>query len=209
VSIEHKAWPFDCDGFEQEFGPILLAALESGDVAGIRSFINAHHSAMWDAWDAETLSTDWEEQVIARSRRFGHKQFDAEWYGDIALTKYYRPYEEMGLMYGWDVLLAYLETVPRIAPVAEDFIRGFPFGPEDRPFDPGKQGTGFMRARFVRSYHQLLQTTEFPPPPLPGDGLYAGRYAEEESVPETLERLKALYSAAVEMDRGLMFADFQ
>ena len=109
---------------------------------------------------------------MERSRRFGHTTFDAEWYGDLALTKYYRFDEEMGLGYGWNVLLSYLRTVPGIAEVADDFVMGFPFGPDDCSFDPGKQGTGFMRASFVNRYHRMLESTTLPEPPPLGSDLY-------------------------------------
>jgi hypothetical protein len=209
MSIVHKAWPFDYDAFEKEFGPTLESALVTGDIGPIRAFIDRFHGNMWDGWEETPLTADWERVLLERSQRFGHKNSDAEWYGDHALTRYYRFDEEMGLGYSWSVLLAYLRTVPRVRGVAEDFVMGFPFGPEDHPFDPGKQGTGFMRASFVHSYHRILETTAFPDPPPPGSELYRDCVYADENAADALAQLRTLFASAVEANKGLMFTDFQ
>ena len=209
MSILHKAWPFDYDAFERELAAILFAALETDDVAPLRAFINEHYASMWGGRHAKTLGPDWEESLIAEAERPEHRQYLVQWYGDLAITRYYHDDEEMGLDYAWDVLHAYLRTVPAVRAWANELIRGFPFGPEDRLFDPGRQGTGFLDADTVKECDALLRGTEFPPPPPPGSELYAECYRKHADASEALETLKGIYADAAEQNKGLLLADFQ
>jgi hypothetical protein len=210
MSIDHKAWLFDYNAFEQEFASILFRALESGDTGPVKAFISQHHAALTNQWTEAPFGPLWEEEL----RRHPGKEleaYDVQDYADIALTRYYDCTDARGLAHGWDALVAYMRSIPDLTLFAEALVCGYTFGPERWPFDPGRMGTGFVPPDQVEVLHGVLEETRFPPPPGPGDEVYARCHykpASTEDVTTALRELRALYREAAAADCGLLFADF-
>lgn len=134
--MEHKAFVFDFDGFTRELEGILLEALETDDVSGLKSFINDNLESLKDPYEGEPLDSDYESMMESK---------DVETFGDFALTKYYDPQEDIGLGYEWDIA----DKLPENSFQNGSPILGTPLGTAPAIFDPGKMGSYFQSASLV------------------------------------------------------------
>lgn len=209
MSISHKAWLFDHDSFQSEFADLLYRALTTGNESEIKAFIATHHAALQDPWTEESLGPDWEQQL--RTNPSLADTVDLQFWADLALAKYYRADDEQGLDRGFDALRAYLRTVPGVQPHADALIEGYPFGPPESVFDPGRQGTGLVSTAQVKDHHERLLTAGWPPIPGPDSPVYRDCHYRPRSataVQEVLDHLRDIYQQATEQGRGLLLADF-
>ncbi|GIJ49944.1 hypothetical protein Val02_68300 [Virgisporangium aliadipatigenens] len=175
MSMDHKAYPFDHEGFSAELAPILRRALETGDVAPLVAFIEAHRDVVTDPYEGRPLPPDWQDRLKVR---------DAHEYGDYALTAYYRIRDERGLADVWQFVL---EDVGNEVPGnAEELVLGTPFGPARNPFDPGKMGSFFRSAERAREDLAAVDAV-----------IATRRYST------TLEDLARMLRRAVDAGRGL------
>jgi hypothetical protein len=147
MAMEHKAFVFDYDGFTGELSKALLAALQSGDVRGLREFITANLESLKDPYEGEPLDDDWESLVNPK---------DAHQYGDFALTKFYDPTADIGLAHRWEGLEQLLDTELGSGS-GTAILLGKPFGPSKNPFDPGKMGAYFQSPGDVRENLRRLR----------------------------------------------------
>jgi hypothetical protein len=141
----HKAYTFNYESFKKELEPILLRSLNNGNNSEIKEFMKNRFSQLTDPYEGNPLSDDWENQLIAK---------DPHQYGNIALTYYYDPKEDIGLDYDWVDFSEYFEAKfgNRMSP-----ILGFKIGTEERDFDPGKLGSFFQSPEIVKSHLKLIQ----------------------------------------------------
>ncbi|MCD0460593.1 hypothetical protein [Roseiconus lacunae] len=136
--MEHKAFIFDYESFEQELRMTLEVALTTGDCDALLSFISNNKESLSDPYEGEPLDDDCKRMIEIE---------DAHQYGDFSLTRNYSPQKDIGLGSSWNVvqeLLASLGEIP-ISP-----IRGLTIGPASEPFDPGKAGSYFQIAERVQ-----------------------------------------------------------
>lgn len=141
--MEHKAFVFDYESFEQELRPSLDAALASGDTSPLKSFIDGNLEALCDPYEGQPLGIDWASHVEVK---------DAHQFADFALTKYYDPCADIGLGSAW-------ERVHRLAasPLrTESPVLGTTVGPSSARFDAGKMGSYFQSSKKVRENHEAL-----------------------------------------------------
>jgi hypothetical protein len=84
---------------------------------------------------------------------------DVHQYGDLALTKYYRPDDDIGLGAEWEEQAALLAT----AGLGREMLLGHPLGPAGgQPyFDPGKMGSYFQSMGEVRDQLRQLDRLGF------------------------------------------------
>ena len=122
--MDHKAFVFDYDAFRNELHDALVAALHTGNVAHLRSFISQHRDELTDPYEGAPLGDDWEAQVDAK---------DPHQYGDFALTKYYRVVDNLGLGPDWQ----HAEELLAREGIGEALLLGCTID----SFDPGKQGS--------------------------------------------------------------------
>ena len=171
--MEHRAFVFHFGTFEVELKPILIDGLATGNCSELRCFIQDNLEFLSDPYEGEPLNSSWESMI----------EFpDAHQYGDFALTRYYRPDQDIGLGYYWEVLQ---EKVAGIVKSGESPILGFTVGPTEVPFDPGKMGTYFQTSSLARDNLRKLEA------------LSAGQDPVWESAIKML-------AAAVNVQRGLM-----
>jgi hypothetical protein len=133
MSMDHKAFVFDDDAFRSELRGLLERALQHGDIAPLRAFIETHRGELSDPYEGAPLDRDWESQVEIK---------DAHQYGDFALTKYYEPADDVGLGADWQALGEGLCSHG----FSEHALLGTPLA----SFDPGKQGSYFQSPATVR-----------------------------------------------------------
>ena len=133
--MEHKAYAFDWSRFESELHPLLEYALTDNDPAGLETYIDEHLTELTDPYEGEPLSADWRETLENR---------DVHEYGNYALTRFYDPADCWGVGYEWARLS---EELP--GPAANAML-GFPVGPPDRLFDPGRYGSYLQTPGQVR-----------------------------------------------------------
>lgn len=141
--MEHKAFLFDHASFERELRPSLEDALGTGDTSRLVSFIEANRHARRDPYEGEPLGADWIAHIEVG---------DAHQYGDVALTKYYRPTDDIGLGLAWERV----QDLVTAARCATSPILGTTVGPRANPFDPGKMGSYFQSASMVRDSYAFI-----------------------------------------------------
>jgi hypothetical protein len=132
MSMSHKAFIFDFDAFEVELRGLLEQALSTGDVRGLRAFIERRKGEAKDPCEGAPLGSDWEERLHVR---------DVDEYGDHALTVYYDPADDFGLAEDWmelDGLLAESED--------SELLLGAAIAAGNKRFDPGKMGS-YLQSR--------------------------------------------------------------
>jgi hypothetical protein len=145
MSTQHKAFVFDHDGFSRDLASILYRALESGDLEPMVQFIEQNRMRLRDPHALTPLDEHWRDKVDLR---------EVQQLGDVALTAYYDPREEIGLLEGWEEVL---DDVGR--EVDGDAVRllfGEPFGPPQRRFNPGKLGSFFRPWDTVHQHRERL-----------------------------------------------------
>jgi hypothetical protein len=140
MSMEHKAFVFDYGRFQAELAPVLYAALESGIVDDLLSFIGGHRAELRTPDEGDPLPPNWEPTLRAEG---------VDRAGEVALTLYFNPLRDIGLDYGWQALGP---LFPNPATVL-----GVPFGPAGHLFDPGKMGAWFQSPEMARKYLALVQ----------------------------------------------------
>jgi len=141
--MEHKAFLFDYESFERELRPSLEDALATGDTSRLESFISTNLGALRDPYEGQPLLPDWASLIEVH---------DAHQYGDFALTKYYRPTDDIGLGSDWERVHDLAASSSR----TESPILGATVGPSDAPFDAGKMGSYFQSPRSVRENYEYL-----------------------------------------------------
>jgi hypothetical protein len=130
--MEHKAYALDWSRFESDLLPLLLDALASDDPDTLEVYIDRHLHELSDPYEGQPLSADWRESLENR---------DVQEYGDYALTRFYDPGDCWGIGYEWARLS---DQLPELAANA---ILGFPVGPAEHLFDPGRYGSYFQTLR--------------------------------------------------------------
>jgi len=136
--LEHKAFVFDWDGFHRELSSILSASLDDGSPDVLRSFVNTNIALLRDPYEGESLDASWESMI---------EHPDPHQYGDVALTKYYDPQQDIGLGFDWEKIQGMLA---RELGGNAALLLGTPFGPSGNFFDPGKQGSYFQSPSMVK-----------------------------------------------------------
>jgi hypothetical protein len=134
MPMEHKAYAFDWARFDLDLHPLLVEALTTNETAGLEAYIAQHLSELTDPYEGEPLSADWRDTLGNR---------DVHEYGDYALTRFYDPADSWGIGYEW-VRLS--DELPEPAGHA---MLGFPVGPADNLFDPGRYGSSFQTSSEV------------------------------------------------------------
>jgi hypothetical protein len=140
--MEHKAYAFDWSAFEFDLHPLLLDALTAKDTAELAAFIDQHLAELSDPYEGQPLSADWRDMLGNR---------DVHEYGDDALTRFYDPADCWGIGYEWTRLS---DELPQ--PAANAML-GFPVGPAENLFDPGRYGSYFQTPGRVRESLAALQ----------------------------------------------------
>jgi hypothetical protein len=130
MPMQHKAYAFDWRSFEQdELHGLLMQALETGDPSGLAAYIERNREWLTDPYEGDPLPESWQETLENR---------DVHEYGDYALTRFYDPADDRGLMYCWNDIDDALPEEDR------DLLLGLAFGPRHNRFDPGRYGSYFQ-----------------------------------------------------------------
>jgi hypothetical protein len=202
MSIDHKAYLFRYDEFQEELADLLYRCLRTGKIDSLRGFINANRAALTDLATAMPLTENWQERV---------REMNVQYYADLALTKYYDLTASLGLSHGFIALGAYLRSVARLSRYADDLICGRFFGPRGKRLDPGNMGTGLASAKEAARFAKLLASVSWPAIPGPEADIYAECYYQPESAEEVEnsgDQLVALYRRAANARTGILFVDF-
>jgi hypothetical protein len=203
MSIDHKAYLFQYDKFQDELADTLYRSLQTGIVLPLRDFINRHRDSLTDAATAKRLGEDWEQ-------KYG-RDADVQRYADLALNRYYDLTASLGLGYGFDALAVYLRSVPSLARHAECLIGGRLFGPKGKRLDPGLMGTGLLSPAEVARFARFLARVVWPTIPGPESEVYSACYYQPESaadIQRSLDELRELYRRAAQASAGILLVDF-
>jgi hypothetical protein len=203
MSIDHKAYLFQYDAFQEELADLLHRALQTGEVGRLHEFLNRHRTSLTDQATQEPLAEDWEEE-------YG-QQPDVQQYADLALTRYYEVSDNLGLSHGFDALGVYLGTVSPLARHADQLICGKLFGPKGRRLDPGRMGTGLVSSSEAARFAKLLAGMKWPVIPGPESDVYSEcsyRPKSADEVQQSLDQLVELYQRAAEAASGILLVDF-
>lgn len=142
--MEHKAFVFNCEGFERELKGILEEELHTDSYLRLREFILKNIDHIKDPYEGNILDEDWELMI---------ENDDPHQYGDFALTKYYEPLDDIGIGMNWEKLQ---DIVGGLAIEGESPILGTTVGSSDNPFDPGKMGAYFQSLSKVKQNLKFL-----------------------------------------------------
>ena len=126
--MQHRAFLFDYARFTAELEPMLDEALRTGHLKRLARHLDEVEAELSDPEEGEPFEGGWRTWL---------ESGDVHELGDIALTRFYDPGDDLGLGDDWlgarDALVSRLDTT---FPVLGRFI-----GPADRPFDPGRMGS--------------------------------------------------------------------
>lgn len=141
MAMAHKAFVFDYSEFVRRLKDPLERALSNGDTTALVDLISSNLQSLRDPNEGTPLGPSWERGVESK---------DAHQYGDVALTLFYDPREDIGLGADWEALQAVLgrEWKEEASP-----ILGHTVG----TFDPGKMGAYFQSANEVRENLRKLK----------------------------------------------------
>jgi hypothetical protein len=142
MPMEHKAYAFEWSRFELDLYALLVEALTADDTAKLEMYIDRHLGELTDPYEGEPLSADWRDALEKR---------DVHEYGDYALTRFYDPADCWGIGYEWARLS------DEILEPAANAMLGFPIGPAENLFDPGRYGSYFQTPKLVRESLSSLQ----------------------------------------------------
>lgn len=142
MGMDHKAYVFDYENFQNELAPILESALKANSNAGIMKFISDNFDELKDPYEGEPLADDWEDSLGNR---------DLQEYADYALTKYYDPGEYFGMSDHWH------HTYDKLSAEQKTATLGVAFGTEPHLFDPGRQGSYFQSPQLVLTNVKLIE----------------------------------------------------
>lgn len=126
--MEHKAYEFDWDKFNNELRPILEQSLSSDENTSLYSFIYENLEYLTDPYEGEPLEEDWEGQLETKT---------IQELGDFALTKYYKVTEVYGLGDNW---------LPLQKELPQTIINAL-LGTSISEFDPGCYGSYFQSSK--------------------------------------------------------------
>jgi hypothetical protein len=143
--MEHKAFSFDWNGFDRELRAMLEAALRSGATDELERYVQSNRKRLTDPYEGEPLPDDWRDMLEAN---------DVHEFGDFALTRFYDPQDDQGLADGW------LDLSDRLPEPAQAALLGFPFGPTENYFDPGRMGSYFQTPADITTSRATLETSE-------------------------------------------------
>lgn len=137
--MDHKAFAFDHRGFAEGLRGQLLEAMRTGDCEPLRALIDREPSAYQHPDEPGPLDPEW-ESIIGTN--------DVHALGDVALTKYYEPMDDIGVDGDW---MALDDILVRFGMRA--LLLGEPLGSREAGgyFDPGKMGSYFQTEADVRS----------------------------------------------------------
>ena len=193
--MEHKAFIVDTQGFNKELSPLILTSGQTGDTQPLKEFITNHMGKARSPYTGELLECDWENEL---------ENGDVQELADFAMTCYYLPEADRGLVYSWDGLLEALRQMP-IEWDAEYCILGRPLETASFTLDPGRMGTGFVQAedipaifRELAAHKELLIAQGLPSSE---ETLYELTAAE---LTEAFDQLISLYKDAMEKNCGLL-----
>ncbi|UBF30181.1 hypothetical protein K9N68_39270 (plasmid) [Kovacikia minuta CCNUW1] len=145
MSMIHKAYVFAYDEFTKELSEILEASLTTNNCEDLIGFIKRNITLLKNPNDWIPLTDAWEASVEPK---------DAHQYGNVALTKFYNPLEDIGLEYSWmdvdDLLQEELFW-------RKSIILGHPVGSKNNYFDPGKLGSYFQSPERVLENLDVLK----------------------------------------------------
>jgi hypothetical protein len=146
MSLSHKAYVLDYVAFERDLAPTLLEALATGRLEALDTFVRRHEASLSFPWGG-ALPEDWRKVV---------ERVDVQMLGDVAFTRFYDPDADRGLAEKW------MEISARLDEDAKRALLGAAFGPPDRLFDPGAQGSYFQNRFVVERSCDVLGTLRDP-----------------------------------------------
>ena len=144
MSMLHKAFPLDYEGFSEELEQPLIYALQTGDAERLVTVIQANIPLLRDPDEEVPLASTWLTTL---------RPFTVQHLGDIALTKYYRRSDDVGLDNAWQEPQELLETA---ITDGEMILLGRRIGPANNPFDPGEMGSYFQPPEQVRHNMEIV-----------------------------------------------------
>src|SRR5260221_9040117 len=98
--MEHHAFVFDYDAFDAELLPVLKYVLSLENVESLIQFIDIHLTHLSMPLDGTPLDLSWRDSLAEQ---------DVNGCGALALTRYYNPLDDVGLLFEWDDLWDFLD----------------------------------------------------------------------------------------------------
>lgn len=141
--MSHKAFLFNYGTFQDELRPILETSLATDDTTRLVEFVDHHLLSLKDPNEGDPIQPKWSDLV----------KMDAHQIGDLALTRYYDPRQDIGLGAAW----MSLSEVADLAPDGSSPLLGRPIGPPTNLFDPGKMGSYVQSESDVGDSLRLLE----------------------------------------------------
>lgn len=145
MSMNHKAFLLDYQGFQTELKPTIQSALITGNCAAIRRFIAKHLSQLKDPCDGEPLGDDWEQLL---------ETHDIHHYGDVALTRFYSPRLDLGVGDAWLEVDRYICIETGTSQPAQAMASTSPSDKQPPPNVPAKPPMPVRRAARAENIRQ-------------------------------------------------------
>jgi hypothetical protein len=178
--MTHHAYAFDLYALARdELRSILLDALSSGDTNGLIRYIGANRHHLKDRYEGGPLSDSWQhwQDVLVN--------LDVQELGDFALTRFFDPEDDRGLMENWFRIQEHLSEADRAT------LLGTSLRSSSAYFDPSGLGAYFQTPQQVVKSLARVQRIELPD------------LKFKEMLDESLELLKGLLEECAEAGNGL------
>ena len=104
--MEHHAYVFDYDAFSVELLPVLKNAISIFDTQLLENFIDANIDSLTSPLDATPLDALWRDGITSINPITPDSINEL---GALALTRYYDPLDDIGLLFDWDDVWDFLE----------------------------------------------------------------------------------------------------
>lgn len=195
--MEHKAFVFDINGFNEKLSALIIEAGLREDTVQLEEFIDHNLGVICSPYTGELLDNNWRSEL---------ENGDVQEVADFCMTCFYNPQDDMGLSYSWDAVLQVLKTLKTKLP-SEYYILGNPLKQDNFVLDPGRMGTGFVKAEDIpiiyRDVKELKE--EFKKNPASFQGIVAVYHMSFEEILKSYEEVINIYEKAHKANRGLLF----
>lgn len=193
MSMEHKAYLFDCDLFVEKIQGFMEETVNDLNVA--KEYISQYHDIFCSPYTGAPLQDDWEQEWSSNT---------LQEYFDFLLTACYDINADKGLGYLWDGIHESIVEM-KIFENPDKIVFGDELIIKDIPVNPGGMGLGIIEASQVAEiYEKLLSNREMLNRiDLDTDNLLYE--AEPEDIIEGYDDLCNIYGEAFKQRKGIMF----
>lgn len=193
MSMEHKAYLFDCDLFVEKIRGIMEDTVHDPKVA--KEYIRQYPDRFCSPYTGEPLQGDWEEELSSNT---------LQEYFDFLLTACYDVNADKGLGYLWDGVHEGIVEM-KIFDNPDKIVFGDELTIKNILVNPGGMGLGIIEASQVAQIYEKLRSNREMLNSIDLDMDNFLYEAEPEDILDGYDDLCNIYGEALKQGKGIMF----